>query len=124
MQELTTQFCPADGTAPRTITLRIGSPVKGETCWSALVEVLGFDEIESRPIFGEDWAQAIEQAAMLLPIFLQCSVAKAGGGTLEPSFYERDPQPPDLSKLPPEVAAIFRRSDDSPAGAAAEEKGE
>lgn len=126
MQELSVQFRPADGGDPRTITLRIGAPVKspveGED-WSVRVEVIGFDDPYSRVTFGTDWAQAIELAAMLLPVILQGRVSQAGGGTLEPSFYERDPQPPDLSKLPPDVAAILRRSGDSSDGGAAEEKG-
>jgi hypothetical protein len=31
-------------------------------------------------------------------------------GTIEPSFYERDPQPPDLSDLPPDVAQALSGS--------------
>ena len=107
MQELTVRFTPDDGTEPRAITLRIGAAVRGDTSWSALVEVLGFDEPFSRPFVGEDWAQAIELAARILPVILENRVAEAGGGTLEPSFYEREANGPDLSKLPPEVRAIF-----------------
>lgn len=107
MQELTAQFRPADGRAPRIITVRIGDPAQGEASWSVLMEILGFDEAFSRPTQGTDWAQAIELAAMVLPVILQGLVSEAGGGTLEPSFYKRDPQPPDPSKLPPEVAAIL-----------------
>jgi hypothetical protein len=107
MQELKARFTPADGSASRTIAIRIGDPVEGEASWSVLMEVLGFDEAFSRLTYGTDWAQAIELAAMVLPVILQCMVSEAGGGTVEPSFYERDPQPPDLSKLPPEIAAVL-----------------
>ena len=103
MQELSATFTPADGGPSRAITLRIGTPYKGPRSWCVTFEVLGFDEPHKATTQGEDWAQAIELAAMVLPVLLQCKVRDAGGGTLEPSFYERDPQPPDLSKLPPEV---------------------
>lgn len=108
MLQLQTRFTPADGTAPRDITIRIGDPTEEEESWSVLMEIAGFEEAYSRKTWGEDWAQAIELAAKLLPVMLQCRVRDAGGGTLEPSFYERDPQPPDLSQLPPEVVEVLR----------------
>lgn len=109
MQELRARFTPADGTEPRVITLRIGAPVKGETCWSALVEVLGFDEPHARPIYGEDWAQALELAAKLLPVILQ---AEAGDGTLDPPFYPRDTTPsPEAEEAAREFG--FSTSDDA-----------
>lgn len=105
MQELTVQFTPADGTAPRAITLRIGAPAKGDPSWSVLVEVLGFDEPFARPIYGEDWAQAIELAAKVLPIMLDLRMDEAGGGALDPPFYQREL--PDPSTIPPDIAAIL-----------------
>jgi len=101
MQEIITQFRPTDGSSLRTLTLRIGTPEKGAMSWSVVVEIAGFAEPVSRRIYGEDWAQAIELAARLLPILLATEVDGVGGGTLEPSFYERDAEPPDLSQLSP-----------------------
>ena len=93
MQELTVQFTPADGSEQRAITLRIGAPVKGETSWSVLIEMQGFDEPFARPTYGEDWAQALELAAKILPFVLELRVNEAGGGTLNPSFFEREAPP-------------------------------
>lgn len=108
MQELTVQFKPTNGNASRTIVLRIGTPVKEhEEKWSALIEVLGFDDPYVRPVIGIDWAQALELAAKIVPIVLDLRVHEAGGGDLDPSFYHREADPPDLSKLQPEIAAIF-----------------
>lgn len=104
MQELSGQFTPADGGLVRPITVRLGDPVREQSSWTVLVEVLGFDTPFARAIHGEDWAQAIELAAMILPVALQ---GMARDGTLDPPFYERDPQPPDLSKLPPDVQAAL-----------------
>lgn len=87
MPELTVKCTPADGSEPHTITLRIGDPVQEETCWSVLVEVLGGDRPYAMPIKGEDWAQALEIAAKILPVILE---VESGGGTLEPEFYQRD----------------------------------
>lgn len=111
MLEMKTRFTPADGSAPRIITARICDPVKEDVSWSVLMEITGFDETFSRPTYGADWAQAIHLAAMILPITLQRLVGDAGGGTLEPSFYERGPQ---LADLPPEVADLLRRRGERP----------
>ncbi len=116
MVEQKVEFAPANGGAAQPITLRIHTPVQGPESWSARIEVIGFEEPYSWATQGEDWAQVIELAAELLPVVLQSRVAAAGGGTLDPDFYERDPQPPDLSKLPPEVAALLRTADDASEG--------
>jgi hypothetical protein len=105
MQELSVVFAPSSGHAPRVITLRIGTPVRGERSWSAVIEILGFDWPYSATCQGEDWAQVLELSAMLLPFALQGMVAEAGGGTLDPPFYEREA--PDLSKYPDDIRALL-----------------
>ncbi|MEZ4298440.1 MAG: hypothetical protein R3B70_26045 [Polyangiaceae bacterium] len=112
MQELTVKFTPASGDPPRNITLRIGDPVRKAQSWAARVEILGFDEPHDATTQGEDWAQVLELAAMVLPYALESMVSAAGGGTLEPSFYERPPR--DLSSVPPEIRAVLGLPD--PAG--------
>jgi hypothetical protein len=79
--------------------------VKGEHSWSSRVEVLGFDKPHAWTCQGEDWAQVLELSAMVLPTALQSMVREAGGGTLEPSFYEREARA--LSEIPPELQAIY-----------------
>lgn len=105
MQELAVTFTPADGGPARALTLRIGTPAKGQHSWSALVEIVGFDEPHAATTQGEDWAQVLELSAMVLPYALEAMVREAGGGTLEPSFYEREPR--DLSKIPAEIRALL-----------------
>lgn len=105
MQELTVTFTPANGDPARLLTLRIGAPVKGEHSWSAVVEVLGFDQPHRATCQGEDWAQVLELSAMLLPYALEGMVDEAGGGALDPPFYEREPR--DLSKYPAELRALL-----------------
>ena len=90
MQELNGTFTPADGGTPRAFTVRIGTPYRGPTSWCVEFEVLGFDEPHRATVQGEDWAQAIELVARVLPVMLHCKVRDAGGGTLDPAFYERD----------------------------------
>jgi hypothetical protein len=109
MQTLNVRFSPDDGSESRVITVRLGDPIQHDVGWSVLVEVVGFDEPYAHAIHGEDWAQAIELAARYLPIILDLAVSEADG-TIEPSFYERDPQPPDLSDLPPDVAQALSGS--------------
>lgn len=103
MQELNVKFTPTEGDA-RTMTLRIGDPVQGPSSWGVRIEIVGYGRPYAAMIQGEDWAQSLELAAMVLPVALQTMGLK---GTLEPSFYEREANGPDLSKLPPEVRAIF-----------------
>ncbi len=105
MQELNVTFTPASGDPPRVITLRIGSPVRGEHSWSARFEITGLDETHAATCHGADWAQAIELTAMLIPVALHGIVGRAGGGTLDPPFYQREAR--DLSKIPPEIRAIL-----------------
>jgi hypothetical protein len=95
MQTLDVTFSPNDGRQSRTITLRLGDPIHHDVGWSVLVEIVGFDQPYAQAIHGEDWAQAVELAAKILPLMLDLRTEEAGGGTLEPSFYERNPEPHD-----------------------------
>lgn len=104
MQELKAVFTPADGSPSREITLRIGDPKQGAGEWTAKVEILGFSVPEAIEVAGADWAQATELAARSLAELLGFRVRREGG-TMEPSFFERDP--PDMSRHPPEILAIL-----------------
>jgi len=103
MEQLDVTFTPANGDPPRTITLRIGTPVRGERSWTTCVEILGFDRPRAWTVQGEDWVQVLELSTVALPVALEGMVERAGGGTLEPPFYEREPRPP----IPPEIRALF-----------------
>lgn len=96
MQEMSATFTPDNGGPARTITLRIGAPSKGPYSWCVVFELLGFDEPYKATSEGADWAQALELAARRLPGVLQCKVLDAGGGTLEPSFFDREPHLAEL----------------------------
>ena len=97
MEQLDVTFTPANGDPPRTITLRIGTPVRGAHSWTTRVEILGFDESHAWTVHGEDWVQVLELSTTALPIALQGMVNRAGGGTLEPPFYEREARDPSKS---------------------------
>jgi hypothetical protein len=112
MEQLDVSFTPANGEPPRTITIRIGTPVRGERSWTARVEVLAGDDTHAWTVQGTDWVQVLELSTWSIPTYLHGIVNRAGGGTLDPYFYERDPRPP--TELPPEVAAVLGR----PAGGA------
>jgi hypothetical protein len=94
MLELSLTFVPANGTALRVITARIGDPERNDKAWSALVEVSGFEQTWSQRIHGADWPQAVELAASVLPMYLDRLVAKAGGGVLDPPILPREPADP------------------------------
>lgn len=86
MLELTTTFTPADGSSPRTITLRIGDvrPDPDGFTWSIAVDVLGFQYDDSVRLKQVDWAAAIEDAGRFIKRMVADKVALAGGGTLDP----------------------------------------
>lgn len=105
MQELAVIFTPASGGPSRALTLRIGTPVKGQRSWSARIEILGFDRAYGATCQGEDWAQVLELSAKHLPCALELLVEEAGGGTLDPPFYERER--PDMSKYPQELRTML-----------------
>jgi hypothetical protein len=89
MLELTTLFTPADGSATRTITLRI-SDVRQDpdgVTWSVAVDVLGFKYDDSVRLKQLDWAHAIEDAGRFIARMVTDKVELAGGGTLDPPIH-------------------------------------
>ncbi|WP_437304845.1 hypothetical protein [Sorangium sp. So ce388] len=86
MLELTTTFTPADGSSPRTITLRISDvrPDPDGFMWSIAVDVLGFKHDDSVRLKQVDWAAAIEDAGRFIKRMVADKVELAGGGTLDP----------------------------------------
>ncbi|WP_437615575.1 hypothetical protein WMF20_18920 [Sorangium sp. So ce834] len=86
MLELVTVFTPADGSPPRTITLRICDvrPDPDGFTWSVAVDVLGFKYDDSVRLKQVDWAAAIEHAGRFIKRMVTDKVELAGGGTLEP----------------------------------------
>ncbi|WP_437956316.1 hypothetical protein WME76_33435 [Sorangium sp. So ce119] len=86
MLELTTTFTPADGSSPRTITLRISDvrPDPEGFTWSIAVDVLGFEYDDSVRLKQVDWAAAIEDAGRFIKRMVADKVELAGGGTLDP----------------------------------------
>jgi hypothetical protein len=89
MLELVTRFTPADGSSPRTITLRIGDvrPDPGGHTWSVAVEVLGFEDDDRVRLKQVDWAQAIADAGHFVARMVNDKVENAGGGTLDPVIF-------------------------------------
>src|SRR5262245_58731898 len=84
MLELITLFTPADGSAPRTIMLRI-SDVRRDpdgATWSVAVDVLGFKYNDSVRLKQVDWVHAIQDAARFVARMVTDKVELAGGGTL------------------------------------------
>jgi hypothetical protein len=84
------QFHPADGNAPRKVSVEIGHPERIGESWSALVTLIDYgradedDEYatQEKRVHGATWEKALELAAASVPAFLQEHVDKAGGGTL------------------------------------------
>jgi hypothetical protein len=92
MLELTTRFTPADGSAARTITLRISDvrPDADGRTWSVAVEVLGFNDDGVRRLKQVDWTSAIQDAARFVARRVKDEVELAGGGTLDPPIHPPD----------------------------------
>jgi len=90
--ELTTIFTPADGSAPRTITLRIGDLRQdpGGATWSVAVEILGFKYDDRVRLKQVDWAHAIRDASQFVIRMVAGKVEAAGGGTLDPPILPPD----------------------------------
>ncbi len=88
MIEHTTIFTPADGSPPRTITLRI-SDVRPDPDheWSVSVEVLGFKHDLRTRLFQVDWPHAIRDAARFITDMVAGYAENLGGGTFEPDLY-------------------------------------
>lgn len=89
-----TKFTPADGSAPRMITLRIGDlRPNTEGNWTVAVEVLGFEHDTRSRLMQIDWPLAIRDAARFVAQVTTDCVELAGGGTLDPPVY-----PPTLTE--------------------------
>ena len=88
MLELNTTFTPADGSPPRSITLRISDvrPDADGATWSVAVDVLGFKYDDRVRLKQVDWTSAIRDAARFIARMVRDKVELAGGGTLEPSI--------------------------------------
>ena len=82
--EMISTFTPSDGSAPRTITIRI-SDLREEPdgLWSVAVDVLGFKTDDHTRAYGADWLNAIEGAAILIRELAGGKV-KDYGGTITP----------------------------------------
>jgi hypothetical protein len=82
--EMISTFTPTDGSAPRTITIRI-SDLRQEPneLWSVAVDVLGFKTDDHTRAYGADWLNAIEGAAILIRELAGGKV-KDYGGTITP----------------------------------------
>lgn len=106
MLELITTFTPANGSAPRTITLRIGdlrADPDGHT-WSVAVEILGFASSDERARLKQvDWATAIEDAGRFVSTVVSWKVELAGGGTLDPPIHARQPVQLEVDEDEPET---------------------
>ena len=89
MLQCTTIFTPSDGSAPRTITLRIGDvqPDPDGATWSVAVDILGFNVDDRVRLKQVDWAHAIRDAARFVCRRVTDKVAVAGGGTLDPPIH-------------------------------------
>jgi hypothetical protein len=92
MLELTTTFTPADGSAPRTITLRISDvrPDPGGHSWSAAIEVLGFKNDDRLRVRQVDWTNAIKDGMNMIARRVTDQIELAGGGTLDPPIHPSD----------------------------------
>lgn len=89
MLEFITTFTPSDGSATRTITLRISDvrPDPDGATWSVAVDVLGFKYDDSVRLKQVDWAHAVEDAARFVIRMVTDKVELAGGGTLNPPIH-------------------------------------
>jgi len=82
--EMISTFTPADGSAPRTITIRI-SDLRQEPneVWSVAVDVLGFKTDDHTRAYGADWLNALEGAAIVIRGLAGAKV-RDYGGTITP----------------------------------------
>ena len=82
--EMTPTFTPSDGSAPRTITIRI-SDLRQEPneVWSVAVDVLGFKTDYHTRAYGADWLNAIGGAVILIRE-LAGGLVQDDGGTIIP----------------------------------------
>ena len=84
--EIISKLEPTDGSAPRTITIRI-SDLRQEPndVWSVAVDVLGFKTVDHTRAYGADWLNAVEGAAGLIRALAGGKV-KDYGGTITPAL--------------------------------------
>lgn len=84
--EMTSVFTPADGSEPRTITIRISDLQHDpDDRWSVAVDVIGFKTDDRVRIKGADWLNAIEGAALFIRQLAGGKV-KDDGGTITPTL--------------------------------------
>lgn len=84
--ETTSVFTPADGGAPRTITIRVSDLHQDpDEAWSVTVDVIGFDVDEHVRVKGADWVNALEGAALFLREGAGQKI-KDDGGTISPEL--------------------------------------
>jgi hypothetical protein len=84
--EVASVFTPADGSAPRSITIRISDlRQEPDEAWSVIVDVLGFEADEHMQVRGADWVNALEGAALFLREFMGGKVQSSG--TITPILY-------------------------------------
>ena len=82
--EMTSTYVPADGSAPRTIVIRINDLQQDpDELWSVAVDVLGFRTDDRVRIKGADWLNAIEGAALFIRNLAGGKV-QDDGGTITP----------------------------------------
>lgn len=82
--EMTSVFTPADGSASRTITIRVSDLQQDpDDLWSVAVDVIGFKTDDHVRIKGADWLNAIEGAAGFIRQLAGGKV-KDYGGTISP----------------------------------------
>ena len=90
--EIASTFTPADGSPPRSITVRIHDvrPDADGVTWSVAVEVLGFEWDNRVRLKQVDWAQAISNAAQFAARIIHDKIEAAGGGTLDPPVHDTE----------------------------------
>lgn len=92
MIEHVTTFTPADGSAPRTITLRIGDlRPDPDGDWTVAAEVLGFERDVRTRLKQVDWPLAVRDAARFVADIVTGFAENSGGGTLNPLVYPPNP---------------------------------
>jgi hypothetical protein len=82
--EMTSTFTPADGSAARTITIRITNLRQdNDDLWSVAVGVTGFSSDDHVRIKGADWLNALEGSAAFLRALVG-GLVKDDGGSMAP----------------------------------------
>lgn len=78
--EMVSTFTPADGTPPRTITIRIHDLREEPTgLWSIAVDVTGFKTDDHVRLQGADWLNALEGATGFIRALAGGKVKEYGG---------------------------------------------